>query len=120
MKIYCSRQQSTLDILKKFCQTDIWIPVKFSNALNLYRQIYYINVRQILHDKIVKYFCIAGSCVYESGEGWNEYNDTAKNMITQYMNGSWYPDTSNVDDIEILDLSRVYSTAELLEMAEGQ
>ena len=123
MKIYCrtnNRPESTLDILKKFCQTDIWIPVKFENFLqfetNLYRKIYYINVRQILNDKIVKYFCIEGSHIYQSG--WMEYNEIARRMITQYTKGAGYPHTSRVDNIEILDLYRVYTTEELLEMTE--
>lgn len=116
MKIYCNRQNSPLDILKKVCQTDIWIPVRFKGSSN--SSIYYINVRRIIRDKFVEYYCIAGSTIYEGLDSWGSYNQTARNMIIQYKKGSWYPDSTMVDQIEPLDVSRMYTTDELLEMTE--
>lgn len=114
MKIYASRQNSTLDILKKVCQTDIWIPVRFKGSPN--SNVCYINVRRIIRDKFVECYCIAGSTIYEGTRSWGNYNQTARNMIIQYKKGSWYPDSTIVDQIEPLDVSRMYTTDELLEM----
>lgn len=112
MKIYSSRIQDPLSILRKFEGKDLWV----RGVINKEND-FYINIHDIVDNWDV-YVFVLDTYFIKNIEYSNEVRNMVKNYLLTYKNKNGTLTYYTVNEIELFPQYGIYSTEDLLDMVE--